>query len=274
MDILEKMREYVKNEALNDVKELNTELIKKLPWLDKSLIAPMKGGYTKKKFRKKGGAVQSTNAIPISTIVTGPTKRNAPLRQKKSMISPDTILLIFLSMLTLEALTRTRNILPQGMSFVQILSFFGKDAYVGVLMPFIVHMQTVFTFLKKTTVPNVIEGVSNKIVATLSGADAVADANRLFTTFGNVLKVSGWMFAFVSSIKGIVKDMVVKDTNDSKENIIEDKDVEILLRDIIKDFEERFNKVPKYTYMKVPPESILMTIVSENDVEGFTEKPM
>jgi hypothetical protein len=261
MGIMEDMEDYITTYAQTELKLVNVELEKKIPGIFKNSLnnVPIVGGYTKKRgWRKKGGATglnKNETNTPTNTqgALTKKNATNTSLQNKRSFIElQKTLTLIFLSILSLEALTTLHKILPSGMSFIQVLTFFGNDAYTRILLPFMKMMASTFTFFANTTLPNVMEGIYLKILNTLNGNEALADPNRLFATVGNVFKVSSWMTVFFSTITRIAYT--------PKETVIEDKEVEPMLRDILKTIEEKVKKVPKYSYMKIPDHSVLMTV--------------
>ena len=251
MGILEDLEQMIQKDAENDLAKIKVEWMKRLPGLFPALNKPMTGGKTSKKKVKwgyKGGTVQA---------ISGNGTRNGTRNGTKNAVltKPNTkkaLTLLFLSVVILESLSRVRQILPLGMSLTQVLSLYGKEGYLRVVVPFMALLEKTFTFMVTTTLPNVKEGLYLKMLTTLNGEDARADPNRFFATMGNLTKVYSWMNSFFSTVLGLVYEA---------KPVVKDEEVEPLLRDILKTVEENVNKVPKYNYMKVPPESILMTPV-------------
>lgn len=292
MGILEDIEQYIKKDALIDLSLLKTELAKKIPGVFNPQLAnrPMMGGYSKR--RKIGGATppnlnkvtvnkmtankvtankvasnkvtankMAANKVTANKVVNRQgalTKKNAPVQKKRSFIElQKMITLFFLSILVLETFTTLNKVLPQGMTLVQVLTLFGNEAYTRIILPFSAMVSSTFSFLVTTTLPNVRDGIYLKLLVTLNGTDTLTDANRTFTTLGNIAKVSSWMTDFFSKVKNSVypKEAEIKDGAKVKDN-----EVEPMLRDILKNLEDVLKRVPKYTYMKIPGESILMTI--------------
>jgi hypothetical protein len=125
-------------------------------------------------------------------------------------------------------------------------------------------VSSTFSFLVTTTLPNVRDGIYLKLLVTLNGTDTLTDANRTFTTLGNIAKVSSWMTDFFSKVKNSVypKETETKDDAKIKDDAkLEDDEVGPMIGDILRNLEDVLKRVPKYTYMKIPADSILMTVM-------------
>jgi hypothetical protein len=93
----------------------------------------------------------------------------------------------------------------------------------------------------------------------------LTDPNRFFATLGNIVKVGGWMNTLFSGILNL--------TFTAKEPPISDKEAETLMRELLKTLNEKVKGIAGYTYMVVPPGSVLMIRNQEKRSETTKEAP-
>jgi len=253
MGILEELEQMIQEHAADDLVKIKAEWTKQLPGLFPALNKNMTGGKTSKQKVKgsgyKGGSAQGT-AQGTAQTKNGTRNGTRNAMVAKSNPARKTLTLLFLSVVILESLSRVRQILPLGMSLIQVLSLYGKEGFLRVVMPFMGRVEKTFTFMASTTLPNVKEGLYMKMMSTLNGEDARADPNRFFATLGNLTKVSSWMSSFFSTVLGLVYEA---------KPVLKNEEVGPLLKDILKTVEEKVTKETKYNYMEIPAKSILMT---------------
>jgi len=237
MGILEELQNYVTTKSAADLGLIQKALLDRIPGMQTQLIT----GGSKKRTKKRGGSTQ-----PLE--VTETRKNKDPDEVTKSKMRTK----VLLTILVLSSLSGLRKLIPPGTELIQVLTIYGNEAYEKLIIPFMSNMDNSFTFLRTTTLPNVMEGIYLKAIGTFNGTEMLTDPNRFFATLGNIIKVCGWMETLFSGILNITYTAKVQDPP------LSDKDIQDLLRELLKTLNEKVKGIAGYTYMSVPTGSVLM----------------
>lgn len=254
MGILEELQNYVTTKSKEDLGLIQKSLLDRLPAMQTPLIT----GGSKKRTKKRGGSTQ-----PFALNDTRKNKDQVDAVTKNKITTK-----ILLAILVLSSISGLRKLLPPGTDLIQVLTIYGNEGYEKVMVPFMLNMDSSFTFLKTNTLPNVTEGLYTKAIATLNGTDMLTDPNRFFATLGNIIKVCGWMDILFSGILNLTFTPKVP-----PDPPLSDKEVEALLRELLKTLNEKVKGIAGYTYMVVPPGSVLMIRNQESPKTSKDQPP-